>query len=111
MSATHPQSSWPGLTRPPSALASASASIFLRRADARLLDGRLKGGHDGRSGGRAGLPLLAFAAAAQHQRVVPNCLPVSDVPPGGRGVGQESRNNYIAEEPVSPWNHKERRND
>src|ERR1051326_3758149 len=39
-------SSWPGLTRPPIALASASAKDSLRRADARRIGGRLKAGHD-----------------------------------------------------------------
>jgi hypothetical protein len=41
-----PNSSWPGLTRPPNATASAVAKDSFSRADARLLGGRLKGGHD-----------------------------------------------------------------
>jgi hypothetical protein len=43
---TTTQSSWPGLTRPPIAAASATAKESLRRADARLMVGRLEGGHD-----------------------------------------------------------------
>ena len=39
-------SSWPGLTRPPSATASAVVKDIYSRADARSLGGRLKGGHD-----------------------------------------------------------------
>jgi len=40
-------SSWPGLTRPPIAPASAGADESFSLADARWMDGRLKGGHDG----------------------------------------------------------------
>ena len=79
MSATSLHSSWPGLTRPSSALASASANDVLGRVDTRLLDGRLKGGHDEIRYGvptarechasRATLPLLELAAATPYQDV------------------------------------------
>ncbi len=42
---TYPPSPWPGLTRPPSKRASASAIESSRRADARRLGGRVKPGH------------------------------------------------------------------
>ncbi len=45
MSCPTPQSPWPGLTRPPSAIASANARQLHWRADARRLGGRLEGGH------------------------------------------------------------------
>src|SRR5438445_45758 len=54
-------SPWPGLTRPPSARASASAnhqsalSRLIHRADARWLGGRVKPGH-GEVGGLLSLP-------------------------------------------------------
>jgi hypothetical protein len=41
-----PLSSWPGLTRPSIALASASTKEFSRRVDTHRMDGRLEGGHD-----------------------------------------------------------------
>jgi|KBSMisStandDraft_5_1062788.scaffolds.fasta_scaffold428740_2 hypothetical protein len=41
-----PISSWPGSTRPPSALASASARNVIWRADARRMGGRLRAAHD-----------------------------------------------------------------
>src|ERR1041385_1135798 len=55
-----PRSSWPGLTRPPIALASASAKDSLRRADARRMGGRIKSGHD--EWIKPALPPLAWAS-------------------------------------------------
>ena len=95
MSASSLHSSWPGLTRPSSALASASANDVLGRVDTRLLDGRLKGGHDELRYGVptarechascAALPPLAPESFVPYQ-VIAFARPRFS-PPGGRGRG------------------------
>ena len=125
MSATHPPSSWPPLGRPSSRRACA------RRKTHFSLDGRVKPGHDEKEMVRQGghdeirltnachhLPRLDSAARFPYQAAMSdharNLLEGDNGEgrtPLPRGVRPGMKNNVIAEESITPWKQKERRND
>ena len=89
------QPSWPGLTRPPIAPASAGEKRLCPRADARRMDGRLKGGHDGcwnnplksqgfvDEGCSCYVPILGLSSQNDLTRIHHHRLPARRAPRGG----------------------------